>query len=105
MSEEMAAPSGINPRADWRDPSSYQPLLKLDRVGWAWEWLRRNPEFVAAMPKSSVQVATEPRVVTLLDAPLVARWGILFRWAGRRLLESIRLFIRACTRRRARDVG
>jgi len=104
MSEEMAAPSGINPRADWRDPSSYQPLLKLDRVGWAWEWLRRNPEFVAAMPKSSVQVATEPRVVTLLDAPLVARWGILFRWAGRRLLESIRLLIRARTRGRACDV-
>jgi hypothetical protein len=104
MSEEMAAPSGINPRADWRDPSSYQPLLKLDRVGWAWEWLRRNPEFVAAMPKSSVQVATEPRVVTLLDAPLVARWGILFRWAGRRLLESIRLLIRTRTRGRACDV-
>jgi len=104
MSEEMAAPSGINPRADWRDPSRYQPLLKLDRVGWAWEWLRRNPEFVAAMPKSSVQGAMEPRVVTVSDAPLAARWGILFCRARRRLLESIRLLIRARTQRRACDV-
>ena len=105
MSEKMAAPSGINPGADWRDPSSYQPLLKLDRVGWAWEWLRRNPEFVAAMPKSSVQGAMEPRVVTLSDAPLAMRWGVLFCRTRRRLLEPIRLLIRACTRRRARNVG
>ena len=78
MSEETAVPSGINPRDDWRDPSNYQPLLKLDRVGWAWEWLRRNPEFVTAMPKSSVHIATGPRVITLADASLAARWGCYF---------------------------
>ena len=28
--------------------SSYGHLLELDRAGWAWEWLRRNPSFAAA---------------------------------------------------------
>ena len=25
--------------------ADYAHLLDLDRAGWAWEWLRRNPEF------------------------------------------------------------
>jgi hypothetical protein len=33
------------PRPDWRDPASYDYLLTLDRAGWAWEFLRRNPRY------------------------------------------------------------
>lgn len=94
MSEESAVPSGIRPSADWRDPSSYQTLLKLDRAGWAWEWLRRNPEFEAARQNSSMSgswehPATGPRVVTLPKVPLAMPWGVLFRRERRRILECI----------------
>lgn len=30
---------------DWRCAKSYDYLRELDRPGWAWEWLRRNPEY------------------------------------------------------------
>lgn len=30
---------------DWRDAGFYAPLLKLERSGFAWEWLRRDPHY------------------------------------------------------------
>ena len=30
---------------DWRLSSTYEPLLDLDRGGFAWEFLRRNPSY------------------------------------------------------------
>ena len=43
----MARPrvSGI---PDWTDAPAYAPLLQLERSGFAWEWLRRQPEYGAA---------------------------------------------------------
>ena len=35
-------------RWDWRDAASYAPLLDADRSLFAWEWLRRDPLYVAA---------------------------------------------------------
>ncbi|MES2902980.1 MAG: DUF2285 domain-containing protein [Pseudomonadota bacterium] len=29
----------------WRDAEAYRPLIALDRSGWAWEWLRRDPAY------------------------------------------------------------
>lgn len=29
----------------WRDAAAYAPLLRLDRFGLAWEWLRRNEHY------------------------------------------------------------
>lgn len=29
----------------WRDAAAYRPLVALDRSGWAWEWLRRDPAY------------------------------------------------------------
>ena len=34
--------------------ADYAHLLDLDRAGWAWEWLRRNPEF------NEFRAVTEP---------------------------------------------
>ena len=31
--------------ADWRDAAAYAPLLRADRVVFAWEWLRRDPSY------------------------------------------------------------
>ena len=52
MTKENAAP-GISPGADCRDPENYKHLLELDRAGWAWEWLKRNPDFIAAIERVS----------------------------------------------------
>ena len=41
----MAGGEGYLP--DWRDAAAYQPLLLADRSIFAWEWLRRDPEYRA----------------------------------------------------------
>lgn len=33
---------------DWRDPADYAPLIRADRCGFAWEWLRRQPAYAEA---------------------------------------------------------
>lgn len=33
------------PMPAWRDAADYRPLIALDRSGWAWEWLRRDPAY------------------------------------------------------------
>lgn len=30
---------------NWRHADDYVDLHRLDRAGWAWEWMRRNPEY------------------------------------------------------------
>jgi hypothetical protein len=37
---------------DWRDATAYAPLLEADRALFAWEWLRRDPDYVAAAQSS-----------------------------------------------------
>src|SRR5437762_8699302 len=50
MSEENST-FGTSTRANWRDPESYKHFLELDRQGWAWEWLKRNLDFLAPVDK------------------------------------------------------
>jgi hypothetical protein len=33
---------------DWTDAAGYNPLLEVERAGFAWEWLRRQPEYETA---------------------------------------------------------
>ena len=35
------------PGSDWRDPAPYDALRGIDRAGLMWEWLRRDPGYVA----------------------------------------------------------
>lgn len=37
---------------DWRDAAAYQPLLQADRSLFAWEWLRRNPDYRQAAERA-----------------------------------------------------
>ncbi len=30
---------------DWRSPATYEPMQNLATVGFAWEYLRRNPDY------------------------------------------------------------
>jgi len=46
----VAAGEGNVP--DWRDAAAYAPLLAADRSIFAWEWLRRNPDYRAAAERA-----------------------------------------------------
>lgn len=37
---------------DWRDGAAYAPLLAADRSLFAWEWLRRDPQYRAAADRA-----------------------------------------------------
>lgn len=52
-------------------------LFELDRAGWAWEWLRRNPDFM------SLELTDEPHVEpghSLVARPALATQQRLMRW-------------------------
>src|SRR5690242_269369 len=77
-------PDGPDGRPDWRDPEQYRHPLDLDRAGWAWEWLRRNPDYprhVPAAPQDLQRVASFEPIASLRPASPgeVARWGLSFR--------------------------
>src|SRR3546814_20406043 len=84
MAKEIPQEPGESSRADWRDPTNYKSLLTLDRSGWAWKWLRRNPDYIAR----TAQLLTRPRlgqpgarlrVITTSDAEEAGDWGLHFR--------------------------
>lgn len=37
---------------DWRNAAGYEPLLDADRSLFAWEWLRRDPNYLAAAERA-----------------------------------------------------
>jgi len=56
---------------DWRDASAYAYLLDADRVCFAWEWLRRDPEYrTAAIRAPSGRIVPEAVRLT------AASWGL-----------------------------
>ena len=55
---------------DWRSKESYAYTMNLTRLGWAWEFLRRNPDFQADYRKAPQQCARA------LQGDL-RRWGVL----------------------------
>jgi hypothetical protein len=71
--------------ADWRHGESYRYTSGLPRRGWAWEFLRRNPDYRRDAAALSTAVSMEARDagLTVLTAGAarraLARWGVLFR--------------------------
>lgn len=60
---------------DWRDAAAYAPLLEVGRAGFAWEWLRRDPDYrdaaAAAGPASG---PAGPSIFSVESG--AARWGL-----------------------------
>lgn len=59
--------------------SSYEQLLELDRAGWAWEWLRRNPSFASQGSAPMPGCATSSSKVIQPEEALednFLRWGL-----------------------------
>ena len=64
-------------RADWRSPGAYEDLRSLDAPGFAWEYLRRNADFLQEcrkLERTARQGALDPAEV----AAFTRRWGCDF---------------------------
>lgn len=60
-------------------PADYAYLRDLDRAGWAWEWLRRNPDFASVKLTNEARTSTgRPGVIRLEAASerTLLRWGL-----------------------------
>lgn len=75
----------VNNTPNWRDSASYEYTLSLSKLGWAWEFLRRNPNFrKSGRQQLQLEVATGKRgqairiITTLSSAPYLEDWGVLF---------------------------
>jgi len=65
-------------RADWRTPGAYEELRSLDAPGFAWEFLRRNPDF--QQDRGKLERAARRGVLIQAEADAFARrWGVRFR--------------------------
>ena len=72
----------------WRERFSYEALASLGRVGFAWEFLRRNRlyrEQVARSPPPRISRGQPIATILVSDeqAELGARWGLHFRSRSR----------------------
>jgi hypothetical protein len=72
-----------DPPHDWRNAAAYRALLDIDRAGIAWEWLRRDPSYIAFsrehLPDAGLRSARGMFVRTEANA---LRWGLHFRRAA-----------------------
>lgn len=62
-------------RPDWRSASAVETLDRLDRAGFAWEFLRRNPRY----RKEYSQLRKGATRATLAGEAVGQRWGLSFR--------------------------
>jgi hypothetical protein len=65
-------------RADWRTPGAYEELRSLDAPGFAWEYLRRNSDFL--QDRRKLERAARRGALNQAEADAFARrWGVRFR--------------------------
>jgi hypothetical protein len=67
----------------WSDPLAYVYTERLSARDWAWEFLRRNPEFRVAWERSTHSghgLEDHPHICMAISSdPCLRDWGILFR--------------------------
>ena len=68
---------------NWRDPKQYPTRDSLDGPGFAWEFLRRNPDFQADQQRLG-QAARRGELTAEDAAHFAKRWGVRFRERLRR---------------------
>jgi hypothetical protein len=83
MSKEIDRDPARRLYADWNEPARYERWLMLDRAGWAWKWLRRNPDYIALAGKHARLVRADRRdarvrVITVSDTEDASAWGLYF---------------------------
>ena len=75
-------------RPDWRSARAVEILDRLDRAGFAWEFLRRNPRY----RKEYSQIPKEAARAISVAETVGQRWGLSFR------LRSQASFVRRSSR-------
>lgn len=68
----------IPPASDWRSLSGHDYLSELDRSGFAWEFLRRNPAYQEDYNTIMREAASDARQEGPTRDALVWRWGLSF---------------------------
>jgi len=68
----------------WRSTEFYQHMLAMDRVGWAWLWLRRNGAYNRTISNTAEPTERQlrPQGVNVIKAQgsrNYADWGLSFR--------------------------
>lgn len=63
------------PEFDWRSPDAYRPIQDVTSPGFAWEFLRRSPDYRHDV-KRRTRAPTHP---ARADDAFVRRWGLPFR--------------------------
>ena len=67
-------------RPNWRDAGAYGRLQSLDAPGFAWEFLKRNPSFVAEL--ESLKATSKRRKLTPSELEQFSlHWGVRIRRA------------------------
>ena len=61
---------------DGADPAAYAWMRELDRTGWAWEWLRRDPAYRGVLVPGSPR---RERAIVRSSAQADPSRGLLFR--------------------------
>src|SRR5262252_3842443 len=64
--------------SDWRSLIGHDYLKDLDRPGFAWEFLRRNPAYQEDYNTIAREAASDAADEGTRREPLVWRWGLTF---------------------------
>ena len=62
-------------QVNWRNKASYAYAEKLTGLGWAWEFLRRNPRFREECAQSQTRPAASGKAPRAIFPP--SKWGVL----------------------------
>jgi len=66
---------GADGGPDWHGSAPYRALLGIDQAGLAWEWLRRDPLYIACSGGGSSAVRDG---AALREDPAALPWGLHF---------------------------
>jgi hypothetical protein len=69
----------VMPESNWRRPEHYAELKDVNAAGFAWEFLRRNPDYAA---EASAILRLGVIAPSALDE-FSQRWGLSFRGGSR----------------------
>ncbi|MFT0860237.1 transcriptional regulator domain-containing protein [Ancylobacter sp. G4_0304] len=67
------------PIEDWRSPETIDRLNRLERPGFAAEFLRRNPDYRRDFIRTERRIARAAVDVETARVSLARRWGLRFR--------------------------
>lgn len=62
------------PNTDWRTPATYAHARNISTAGFAWEFLRRDPDY----RRDFRRVKASPRGTGEAQAAFTDRWGLRF---------------------------